>query len=215
MSNEKKTHKRKLLIRYLILAACILLIAAVTVITVCAVNDWFRPQITIDSGDVNKPDNPDTPDNPDNPDNPDKPTDTDNSAVNPVSNMDVTNVFDFHRSESLMGAWFFHTGMDMAANVGDKIVASLDGTVEDITVDDRLDATTITLVHENGVKTRYKFINVKDGLKKGDKVKRGEQIGTVAEPSGSEYKQGAHLHFEVEENGKLINPANFLDIDNK
>ncbi|MDE6849907.1 MAG: M23 family metallopeptidase [Clostridia bacterium] len=215
MSNEKNTHKRKVLFRYLILAACILLIAAVTVITVCAVNDWFRPQITIDSGDVNKPDTPVKPVDPDKPDEPDQPTNTDTTAVNPVSSMDVTNVFDFHRSESLMGAWFFHTGIDMAANVGDKIVASLDGTVESITVDDKLDATAITLVHEGGVKTTYKFINVKEGLKKGDKVKRGEQIGTVAEPSGSEYKQGAHLHFEVEKGGELIDPAEFLNIDNK
>ncbi len=215
MSNEKKTHKRKVLFRYLILAACILLIAAVTVITVCAVNDWFRPHITIDSGEVNKPDNPVKPDNPDNPNPPDQPTNTDNTAANPVSNMDVTEVFDFHRSESLMGAWFFHTGIDLAANVGDKIVASLDGTVESITVDDKLDATSITLVHEGGVKTTYKFIDVKAGLKKGDKVKRGEQIGTVAEPSGSEYKKGAHLHFEVEKNGKLIDPAEFLELNNK
>ena len=211
MSNEKKTHKRKVLFRYLILAACILLIAAVTVITVCAVNDWFRPQISI-GGEVNKPSNPVEPDKPD---QPDQPTHVDNTAATPVGNINVTEVFDFHRSESLMGAWFFHTGIDMAANVGDKIVASLDGTVESITVDDKLDATAITLVHEGGVKTTYKFINVKEGLKKGDKVKRGEQIGTVAEPSGSEFKKGAHLHFEVEKNGKPVDPAEFLELDNK
>ncbi len=208
MSEQKKTHKRKILFRYLILAACILLIAAITVITVCAVNDWFRPQISVNSGDVKPVD-------PVDPVDPDKPTDTDATAVSPVSNMDVTNVFDFHRSESLCGAWFYHTGIDMAANVGDKIVACLDGTVESIVVEDKLDATTVTLVHEGGIKTRYMFINVKEGLKKGDKVKRGEQIGTVAEPTGKEYKQGAHLHFEVEKNGEFIDPAEFLNIADK
>ncbi|MCM1438656.1 MAG: M23 family metallopeptidase [Roseburia sp.] len=216
MSEEKKTRKRKILIRYIVLAACILLIAAVTVITVCAVNDWFRPQISIGS-EVNKPDNSDKPVDPvpDTPKPDDTPTNTEVTAVNPVSEMDVTTVFDLHRNESLMGKWYFHTGLDMKANVGDKVVATLDGTVEDITLDDKLDGTTITISHEGGVKTKYRFVNVKEGLKKGDKVKRGEQIGTVAEPSGNEFLQGAHLHFEVEKNGTLIDPAEFLNLDNK
>lgn len=208
MSEKKKTPKRKVLFRYLILAACILLIAAVTVITVCAVNDWFRPRITLDSGKQDKPTNPI-------PDEPDKPTVTDNTALQPVSALDVIKDYDFHRDESLMGAWHFHEALDLAAKAGDKVVASLDGTVESITHEDKLDATVITLVHEGNVKTRYMFVNVKDGLKVGDKVKRGEQIGTVAEAGGKEYAQGPHLHFEVEKDGKLIDPAEFLDIANK
>ncbi len=209
MSEQKKTPKRKLLIRYLILAACILLIAAVTVITVCAVNDWFKPQISIDSGDVNNPDKPGEPDEPN------KPTDTDNSALHPVTTFDVIKDYDFHKDESLMGAWHFHEAVDLAGKVGDKVVACLDGTVESVTVDDKLDATVITIAHEGNIKTRYMFVTAREGLKKGDKVKRGEQIGTIAEATGSEYKQGPHLHFEVERNGKLINPAEFLDIADK
>lgn len=208
MSQEKKTHKRKVLFRYLILAACILLIAAITVITVCAVNDWFQPQLTADSGDKK-------PVNPVEPDDPDKPTDTTATPVNPVSNMEVNRDYDFTIDVTLMNSWHFHEAYDMAAKVGDKVVACLDGTIEDITIDDQLDATAITISHEGGIKTRYLFVNVKEGLKKGDKVKRGDQIGTVAEPSGKEYKQGAHLHFEVEKNGKLIDPADFLDIADK
>lgn len=208
MSQEKKTHKRKNLFRYLILAACILLIAAITVITVCAVNDWFQPSLTADSG-VTKP----VP--PVNPDDPEKPTDTTVTAVNPVSNMDVTRDYDFGVDVTLSNSWRFHEAYDMAAKVGDKVVACLDGTVEDITVDDKLDATAITISHEGGIKTRYLFVNVKEGLKKGDKVKRGEEIGTVAEAGGKEFKQGPHLHFEVIKNGKPVDPAEFLDIADK
>lgn len=217
MSEEKKTHKRKILFRYLILAACILLIAAITVITVCAVNDWFQPQLSADSG-INKPDDPVDPvdpGKPDKPTEPDKPTDTDVTAVNPVSNMDVTRDYSFSKDVTLSNSYRFHEAMDMAANVGDRVVACLDGTVESITVDDKLTATTITIAHEGGIKTRYRFITVKEGLKKGDKVKRGEQIGTVAAPTGNEFKQGPHLHFEVEKNGKLIDPAEFLNIADK
>ena len=210
MSQEKKTHKRKLLFRYLILAACILLIAAITVITVCAVNDWFRPQLSADSGNT-KPVDP----IPDDPDNPDKPTDTTVTAASPVSNMDVIKEYGFALDVSLSNQWNYHIGMDMAAKVGDKVVACLDGTIEDITVDNRVTGTTVTIAHEGGVVTIYRFIDVKEGLKKGDTVKRGDQIGTVSEPCGNEFKQGAHLHFEVKKNGKNIDPAEFLDIENK
>ncbi len=207
MSQEKKTHKRKNLFRYLILAACILLIAAITVITVCAVNDWFQPQLSADSG-INKPVDPDKPDDPDNP------TDVTVTAANPVTNMDVTRDYDFGLDVSLSNSYRFHEAYDMSAKVGDKVVASLDGTVEDITTD-LSTGTTVTIVHEGGIKTRYRYIDVKEGLKKGDKVKRGDQIGTVAKPSGEEFKQDPHLHFEVEKNGKLIDPAEFLDIADK
>lgn len=207
MSHEKKTHKRRNLFRYLILAACILLIAAITVITVCAVNDWFQPQLTADTGTVK-------PDKPDKPDEPGEPTDTTVTAANPVSNMDISRDYDFGIDVSLSNSYRFHEAYDMSAKVGDKVVASLDGTVEDITVD-LSTGTTVTIVHEGGVKTRYRYITVKEGLKKGDKVKRGEQIGTVAEASGEEFKQDPHLHFEVEKNGKLVDPAEFLDIANK
>ena len=207
MSQEKKTHKRKILFRYLILAACILLIAAITVITVCAVNDWFRPQLTADSG-VNKPVDPV-------PDDPDKPTDVDVTAVNPVSTMDVSREYTFGKDVTLSGSYRYHIGLDMAAKVGDKVVACLDGTVEDITIGDVTNGNTVTISHEGGTVTIYRYIDVKEGLKKGDKVKRGEQIGTISEPCGKEKKQGAHLHFEVKKNGKNIDPAEFLDIADK
>ena len=213
MSEEKKTRKKKLLIRYLILAACILVVAAVTVTTVFAVNDWFRSDITIDNNNGNKP--PVDPDDGNKPDEPDKPTINETTFAQPVANLDVINSFDFFKNESLHGTWHFHTGVDMAAEVGTNVIACLDGTIDDVTVDDRLDGTTVTILHANGLKTKYGFINAKSGLKKGDAVKRGDTIGTVAEPCGSEYKQVAHLHFEVIENGEQKDPAKWLDIAEK
>lgn len=227
MSEEKKTRKKKLLFRYLILAACILVVAAITVTVVFAANDWFRNDITIDDViDKPKPDDPGNTDNPDDnkdpdddkdPDDnkdPDKPTGTDTTFALPVTNMNVINTFDFGKDVTL-GHWHFHTGLDMAAEVGAAVVACLDGTVEEVVIDDKLDGTTVTIQHENGLKTVYSYIDVKEGLKKGDSVKRGEQIGTVSEPEGAEFKQEAHLHFEVIENGEKKDPATFLDIAEK
>ena len=218
MSQEKKTtNKRKLLIRYLILAACILVIAAVTVTTVFAVNDWFRDDITIDTNNPNNPDKPDEPNKPvepDKPDEPDKPTINDNTFAKPVSEINLINVFEWGQDISL-GNWHFHTGVDMAAAAGTDVFAALDGTVESVTLGDHLDGNSITVAHANGLKTVYTFIELKDGLQKGDAVKRGDKLGTVAEPTGSEFKQEAHLHFEVIENGKCTDPVKFLDIADK
>jgi len=72
--------------------------------------------------------------------------------------------------------------------------------VESITTGSVLDGTVITLSHENGIKTSYTFVDVKEGLAVGDNVARGDVIATIAEPDGSEYKDGAHLHFEVFKN---------------
>jgi murein DD-endopeptidase MepM/ murein hydrolase activator NlpD len=46
-------------------------------------------------------------------------------------------------------------------------------------------------------------------------VEKGDQIATVAEASGNEYKDGAHLHFEVLQNGKSVDPAKHLALEEK
>jgi len=67
----------------------------------------------------------------------------------------------------------------------------------------------------NGVKTVYKFIDPAETLKKGDKVNRGQVIGTVAAPTGIENKDGAHLHFEIYKDGKLAELEDYLDVNEK
>lgn len=230
MSEENKTRKRKLLTRYLILAACILVIAAITVTIVFAANNWFRSDITIDQGgndvvdsgntgnkgdddDGKKGDKDDDGNDPDDGKD-DKPTTSDTTFACPMETMDVVNVFEFCKDVTL-GHWHFHTGLDIAAAVGTDVMATLDGTVETLIVGDQLDGTKIVISHANGMKTVYSFIDAKEGLKEGDTVKRGEVIGTVAEPNGAEFKQGAHLHFEIIENGESVDPAIYLNIQEK
>lgn len=223
MSDERKARRKKLLIRYLILAACILVVAAITITTVFAVNDWFRHDVTIDSGnnggntdDGNKPSGGGNTDNGDDgkTDGGDKPTSSDTTFAQPVASMDVSNPFDFGKDASL-GHWHFHEGIDILAAVGTDVVACLDGTVESITLEDKLDGNTITISHANGLKTVYRFVDVASGLKKGDSVKKGAKIGTVSEPTGSEFKQDSHLHFEVIENGERTDPAAYLNFSEK
>ena len=52
-------------------------------------------------------------------------------------------------------------------------------------------------------------------LKAGDTVTRGQAIGTVAAATGAEYKDGAHLHFEVIEKGESVDPSSYLTLEEK
>lgn len=74
----------------------------------------------------------------------------------------------------------------------------------------------IVLSHGNGLYTVYASVDAASGLRAGDTVEQGEVIGTVsaaADAMGNEFNEGAHLHFEVLENEKQIDPATYLDYE--
>ena len=132
----------------------------------------------------------------------------------PIELVAVSNEFGFFHNATL-NSYYEHVGMDFSADVGASVLAAEDGTVESIYSGDVLKGTEIVLDHGNGVKSVYRFVAVVEGLKVGDSVEQGEKIATVAEPSGDEYKDGAHLHFEIHENGKSVDPSGYLPFEEK
>ena len=132
----------------------------------------------------------------------------------PIEVVAVSNEFGFFHNSTL-NAYYEHVGMDFAAEVGAKVLAAEDGVVESIYSGDVLKGTEIVLDHGDGVKSVYRFVAAADGLKVGDTVAQGETIATVAEPTGDEYKDGAHLHFEILENGKSVDPSCYLPFEEK
>ncbi len=134
--------------------------------------------------------------------------------LSPMESLSVLNDHGFYHNATL-NCYYEHVGVDFSAAAGAQVFAAEDGVVESIYKDDILLGTQIVIDHGNGLKTSYTFVDEKDGLKVGANVKKGDLIGTVAEPSGKEYKDGAHLHFEVFENGKSVDPALHLTLDEK
>lgn len=138
----------------------------------------------------------------------------DEGMVSPVANMNVVNDYGFYHNTTLN--WFYeHAGVDFLADVGTEVMAVDAGTVESIYKDDILSGTEIVIAHADGVKTVYRFVTEVDGLKVGDSVEKGEVIATVAEANGNEYKDGAHLHFEVHKEGKNVDPSVYLTLEEK
>ena len=226
MNEQKRMTRKKLLTRALIIAACLMVIAAVTVTCVFAANDWGRNFSTVDQDDNNQIQNPgkddddeqtgggdQTDDNDDQTDD-DKPTATDTTFALPVSDVDIVTGYVFCKDVTL-GHYHFHSGLDLAADAGTEVVSCLDGTVESVVVGDRLNGTTVTISHDNGLKTVYSFIDAAEGLEAGQSVERGEVIGTIAEANGAEMALGPHLHFAVYDDGELANPEDYLEIAKK
>lgn len=208
---EQKPKSKKLLTYYLILGACILIIAAIAVAVTLSVT-LGGDDMVLDDPDQSVDGDTDDDDNTDDDDVEDTTGDT--TFLMPVDEVNAVNSYGFYHNTTL-DKYYLHTGIDFAGDVGDEVYAALDGTVESITSDPVLMGTTITLSHENGLKTTYTFIDAAEGLAVGDTVEKGDVIATVAEAMGQEYKDGAHLHFEVFLNDVAVDPETYLDIDSK
>jgi murein DD-endopeptidase MepM/ murein hydrolase activator NlpD len=138
----------------------------------------------------------------------------DEGMVSPVANMNVVNDYGFYHNTTLN--WFYeHAGIDFLADAGTEVMAVDAGTVESIYKDDILSGTEIVIAHGDGLKTVYRFVTEVEGLKVGDSVEKGEVIATIAEASGNEYKDGAHLHFEVHKEGVNVDPNVYLTLEEK
>lgn len=102
-----------------------------------------------------------------------------------------------------------HSGIDLAARPGTPIYATGDGVVR---VAGRNPegysgyGVVVDIDHGFGFHTLYAHMTTAM-VKEGQKVKRGEQVGTVGSTGMS---TGAHLHYEVILNGKKVDPVYYF-----
>ncbi|WP_130805751.1 M23 family metallopeptidase [Senegalia massiliensis] len=105
--------------------------------------------------------------------------------------------------------WTTHNGLDITAKKGSSVRAVLKGVVKSVEETDDL-GRVITIDHGEGLITKYAGLSEKTLVKKGQNVNKGDAIGAIGEPAGYELSQGPHLHFEVLENGKHIDPKDYI-----
>lgn len=134
--------------------------------------------------------------------------------IMPLETAALIHDYGFYHNQTL-NCYYEHTGLDFSAEAGTQVMAVAAGKIESIYKDDLLLGTEIVIDHGDGLKSVYRFVNEAEGLSVGDSVEKGEVIATVAEASGNEYKDGAHLHFEIRESGKIVDPTTHLTLEEK
>lgn len=99
----------------------------------------------------------------------------------------------------------FHYGLDLSPGYGASVYATKSGMV---TYAGWMGGygNLIVIQHSNGYSTRYGHLS-SILVKKGQRVQQSHTIGRVGSTGRS---TGPHLHFEIRENGKALNPRKFL-----
>lgn len=99
-----------------------------------------------------------------------------------------------------------HTGVDIAANLGTKIISATEGEV--ILASEQGDYGKHLKIQIGEVILVYAHCN-KLYVKQGDKVIQGQEIAEVGSTGNS---TGPHLHFEIRISGRTTNPQKILSI---
>ena len=132
-----------------------------------------------------------------------------NKFAIPVENAIITGVYGSQRILNGKPKWP-HYGLDFAADEGTKIKAMLDGTVTLAEPDLFYTGGTLIFDHGHGISTLYMHME-KILVKKGQKVKQGDIIGTVGSTGRA---TGAHLDVRLNWFQTRLDPATVLDIKN-
>lgn len=126
-----------------------------------------------------------------------------NNFIWPIKWNGVTSSFG-SRMHPVLKRYIFHAGVDLRAGVGTPIYAADDGKISYSGWASGY-GNLIKIEHSRGYSTRYGHLD-KLIAKQGSTVKRGELIGYSGKTGRV---TGPHLHYEIRESDKPINPMKF------
>lgn len=105
--------------------------------------------------------------------------------------------------------WVTHTGIDIKAEKTTVVKAAEEGTVTAIKNDPRYGITVI-IEHSGGYETRYANLLTAEFVTVGEKVTKGQTIGTVGDTGAFEILDEPHLHFELLKDGEYQDPTSII-----
>jgi murein DD-endopeptidase MepM/ murein hydrolase activator NlpD len=126
---------------------------------------------------------------------------------NPLRFSRISSRFSLSRWQPILHYYRPHLGTDYAAELGTPVRAIGDGVVIFAGREGGY-GNLIEIRHPNGVQTLYGHLDhFARGIHAGLRVMQGEEIGYVGSTGLS---TGPHLHFEVRQNGRAVNPLRVL-----
>ena len=111
-------------------------------------------------------------------------------------------------SETLQ-EWTTHTGIDIKAEKTTVVKSAEVGTVKTIKNDPRYGLTVI-IEHANGFQTVYSNLLTSEFVVEGEKVEKGQSLGTVGNTAAFEIADEPHLHFEILKDSVQVDPNIYL-----
>ncbi len=108
-----------------------------------------------------------------------------------------------------MADWRTHSGIDIAATLGAKVMAIADGTVERV-YEDEMYGTTVIISHGGGVESVYSNLAATPAVSEGTDVSMGDVVGAIGNTSLAESADITHLHFEIRLDGTPVDPLEYL-----
>ncbi len=104
--------------------------------------------------------------------------------------------------------WRFHQGVDIKGPVESEVRAVLAGKV--VSVEQSAErGYVVVLEHDGGLQTVYAN-NLMVSVKPGQRVEKSQVIGRTGDRALAEVAEGPHLHFEVWQQGKAVDPKLYL-----
>ena len=111
-------------------------------------------------------------------------------------------------SETLQ-EWTTHTGIDIKADKTTVVKAAEAGTVKSIKNDPRY-GLTIVIEHNEQYQTVYSNLLTSEFVVEGEKVEKGQAIGTVGNTAVFEIADEPHLHFEIWKDSLPVDPTTLM-----
>ena len=123
-------------------------------------------------------------------------TDETRQLIVPVINVRRTELIDTYTA-SRAGGKRVHEAIDIIAPTGTSVIAAAPGTIEKLFVSD--DGGNTIYIRSSDRRTIHYYAHLDqytDGLKEGQRIRRGQQLGTVG-ASGNASEDAPHLHFAI------------------
>ncbi len=107
-----------------------------------------------------------------------------------------------------------HSGLDIQASVGSAVAAVAEGEVTNRYTDPFM-GICVEVTHEGGLVSRYMNLGEEfpEDAEVGSKVYCGQTIGCIGETAAVEAADTSHLHLELLQNGKNVDPLTYISYE--
>lgn len=138
------------------------------------------------------------------------------NVTKPISNGYLLKGYDIEMPvfSLTMNDYRVHAGIDILANPGDAVMSIAEGTVQNI-YKDAMMGNCISVSHSGGLVSYYMGLSdeVCEGIEEGAPVYCGQNLSSVGDSTLIEIAEEPHLHFELKQNGKYVDPTSYFSYE--